>query len=72
MNKNLLRKTTQEQRDKIIELLIADKYEEASTIVRFFGYTDGITSKFFEDLVEVEKMHDGVIKAIKVYYKEVQ
>lgn len=60
-------KTTEAQRDYIIDLLTADKWEQAVGAACMLGF-EGITAEFFEYVIEKDGLHDGIIRAIAVYY----
>ncbi len=61
-------KTTVEQRNRILQLLIKNKYTEANGAATVLGFTEGITAEFFEHVVAKDGLHNEVIKAIGVYY----
>lgn len=63
-------KTTKEQRDKILQLLILNKYTEANVCAQFLGFAEGITAEFFEHTIAKDGLHMQVIAALAVYYAE--
>ena len=60
-------KTTQAQRDFIVELLACDKWEQASGAASVLGF-EGVNAEFFEYLIRKDGLHSGIIRAIAVYY----
>lgn len=60
-------KTTEQQRDFIIELLTLDKWEQASGAASLLGF-EGVNAEFFEYVIAKDGLHGGIIRAIAVYY----
>ena len=63
-------KTTKVQRDKIIGLLVLNKYTDANICAKFLGFTEGITAEFFEHTIAKDGLHMQVIEALAVYYAD--
>lgn len=60
-------KTTQAQRDAVLELLAQDRWKEAVGYATALGF-EGITAEFFEYVIAKDGFHNGVIYAIATYY----
>ena len=60
-------RTTQAQRDALLNMLQQDQWKEACGAAKIMGF-DGITADLFEHIIARDGLHDGVIKAIAVYY----
>lgn len=65
---NTKQKTTIEQRNLILTLLIANKYQEANGAAHVLGFSEGITAEFFEHVIAHDGFHNEVIRASAVYY----
>lgn len=63
-------RTTKQQRDKILQLIILNKYTEANTCAKFLGFSEGITAEFFEYTIAYDGLHMQVIEALAVYYAD--
>lgn len=60
----------QADRDYIVDLLIADKWQEANTIAQYLGFPEGVNAELFENIIAKDGLNMKVIKAISVYYKK--
>lgn len=61
-------KTKKEQRDELLDLITAGKYEQAHGYASALGYPEGVTAEVFEDFIVQDGLIDSVILAIKKFY----
>ena len=66
-------KTTLEQRNKIIAMILKTKdplMTEANACAKFIGFNEAITAEFFEHVIAKDGLHGQVIAAISKFYSD--
>ena len=62
-------KLNEQQRAHVCKLLKTDKWEAANAVAELFEY-EGISAKFFEDMIKEDGLTMDWIEAIATYYRE--